>query len=164
MLYCGTFSKVMFPALRLAYLVVPPALVERFEADAATFGAGQPLLTQAIVRDFLQEGHFVRHIQRMRRLYAERSALLRAALLDAAGGRLDIDPPPGGMHLLARLAQGEDRALAARLRAGGLAVQPLSSWYAGPRARAGLLLGFANVADPGQAAVLAARLAAALDG
>lgn len=162
-LHSGSFSKMMFPGLRLAYLVVPPDLVERFELDAATFGGGQPQLTQAIVLDFMQEGHFVRHIQRMRRLYGERSALLRAALLDAAGAHLAIDPQPGGMHLLARTEAAADRALAARLRALGMAPQPLSPWYAGQARAGGLLLGFANVADAAQAQALAARLAAALE-
>ena len=162
-IHFGSFSKVMFPGLRLGYVVVPPGLVGRFELDAATFGSGQPYLTQAIVCEFMHEGHFMRHIQRMRRLYAERSALLRAALVDAAGSRLALDPPAGGMHLLARTEAGADRALAGRLRAMGMAPQPLSPWYAGDFAADGLLLGFANVADAAQAAALAGRLVQALD-
>lgn len=163
-IYCGTFSKVMFPALRLAYVVVPPALVERFEFDGAIFGSGHPQLSQRIVAEFMEQGHFVRHVQRMRRLYAERSALLRDALQDATCGRLPVDLPPGGMHVLARTAPDVDVALAQRLGRVGMAPQPLSPWYAGPPARGGLLLSFTNVAGAAQAAELAARLARALEG
>jgi GntR family transcriptional regulator/MocR family aminotransferase len=74
-LYSGTFSKVLFPAIRLAYLVVPPAQVPRFDEITRTFAAGGATLMQKIVADFMNEGHFARHIQRMRRLYGERRQL-----------------------------------------------------------------------------------------
>jgi DNA-binding transcriptional MocR family regulator len=102
-LYAGTFSKVLFPAIRLAYLVVPLAQVERFEQTARLFSSGSPALTQHIVADFMAEGHFAHHIQRMRRLYGERRALASAGLEEVLQPYLQVQSPPGGMHLLLRL-------------------------------------------------------------
>ena len=79
-LYSGTFSKVLFPGLRLAYLVVPETQVERFEQISQTLAGGSPELTQAIVTAFIKEGHFARHIQRMRKLYALRRKATSAGL------------------------------------------------------------------------------------
>ncbi len=83
-LYAGTFSKVLFPSIRLAYLVVPEAQVERFEQISQIFAGGSPELTQAIVTAFITEGHFARHIQRMRKLYAERRDMTAAGLGERA--------------------------------------------------------------------------------
>lgn len=98
-LYAGTFSKVLLPSLRLAYLVVPEKLVERFEQTIHAFAGGSPELTQTIVA----EGHFARHIQRMRKLYAERRDAAVEGLESVLGRHLRIDSPPGGMHLILRL-------------------------------------------------------------
>ncbi|OZI47242.1 DNA-binding protein [Bordetella genomosp. 5] len=160
-LYAGTFSKVLFPGLRLSYLVVPPALVPRVERVHALLGAGAPWLTQATLALFMSEGHFARHIQRMRRLYTQRRSDMAAAL-DAALGPglgLRVEPQPGGMHMVLRLPAGyDDRALALRLREAGLYAQPLSSWSSLPGAPLGLLMSFTNVADREQADALAARM------
>ena len=88
-LYAGTFSKVLFPSLRLAYLVVPPSQVERFEQISQVLAAGSPELTQTIVTAFITEGHFGRHIQRMRKLYAERREATKAGLEGAGEMRAD---------------------------------------------------------------------------
>jgi GntR family transcriptional regulator/MocR family aminotransferase len=161
--YCGSFSKTMFPALRLSYVVVPPSLVERFEDSASLLGNGCPALTQAIMRDFMQEGAFVRHVQAMRRLYAERREHTARALAAALGPHIRIAPAPGGLHLLAEVAPGADRVLAARAREHGLAPLPLAAFYAGEPRRSALLLSFTNVATPGQAEELAQRLARAFE-
>jgi aspartate/methionine/tyrosine aminotransferase len=84
-LYAGTFSKVLLPSIRLAYLVVPETQVERFEQISEAFAGGSPELTQAIVAAFIKEGHFARHIQRMRMLYAERREATAAGLESALG-------------------------------------------------------------------------------
>jgi GntR family transcriptional regulator/MocR family aminotransferase len=163
-LYCGTFSKVLFPGLRLAYLVVPPEQVERFAACARTFDHGCPALPQAITADFLDQGHFARHLKRMRALYAERRGFLATALAQVFGSALRVELQAGGIHLLARLdASQDDVALAARAQGAGLAVMALSQWARTYPCGSGLLLGFTNIASTEQALHLAQRLATALD-
>src|SRR5262249_24442085 len=99
-LYLGSFSKVLFPALRLGYLIVPPHLVDDFVAAHAVLDGPAPLFEQGVLADFLTEGHFVRHVRRMRVLYAERqAALVRAAARDL-GGLLDVRAAEAGMHLI----------------------------------------------------------------
>jgi GntR family transcriptional regulator/MocR family aminotransferase len=144
-LYAGTFSKVLFPSLRLAYLVVPEAQVERFEEIAQAFAGGSPELTQAIVTAFIQEGHFARHIQRMRKLYAERRNLTVTGLENVLGEKVSIDAQPGGMHLLLRLAEQSDRELVARMRECGLYAEALTNWTINQDGPSALLLNFTNV-------------------
>jgi len=158
-LYAGTFSKVLFPALRLAYLVVPPAQVPRFEQTSQTFGSGGPVLTQTIVSDFMNEGHFARHIQRMRRLYAERRQIAAQGLDAVLGKYLRIDPQPGGMHLILRMkGRHTDRALAERMRQDGMAALALSERTVLPHAASALLLGFTNIDTPQRARELGKRI------
>ncbi|WP_313621621.1 PLP-dependent aminotransferase family protein [Achromobacter sp.] len=158
-LYCGTFSKVLFPGLRLAYLVVPEEQAPRFERLCLLLAGGSPALTQGILASFINEGHFGRHIQRMRRLYSERRHATAAGLSAVLGTRLHIDPQPGGMHLVARLdGHQTDRALAARMVENGLYAHALSHWSAAPDARSGLLMSFTNIASAEQAEQLAGRI------
>ncbi len=158
-LYSGTFSKVLFPGLRLAYLVVPEEQAPRFDRLCRLLAGGAPALTQAILASFINEGHFGRHIQRMRRLYGERRNATAAALSAVLGNRLRIDPQPGGMHLVARLeGHHTDRALAARMLENGLYAHALSHWSAAPDARSGLLMSFTNIASAQQAQDLARRI------
>jgi len=158
-LYAGTFSKVLLPALRLAYLVVPPGQVERFEDVSRTFVGGSPQLTQAIVAAFITEGHFARHIQRMRKLYAERREATAAGLENVLHKYMRIDPQPGGMHLILRLKGGRsDRRLVARMRDEGLYAEALTDWMAGTRGPSALLLNFTNVATQRAAETLGKRM------
>lgn len=159
-LYAGTFSKVLFPGIRLAYLVVPQAAVPVFERAARTFFAGSaPAITQAIVADFLAEGHFSRHIQRMRQLYAQRRIDTLAALERGLGGALRAEPQPGGMHLVVRLpGERTDRPLAGRLLTEGMAVQALSPWSATGSCDSALLLSFTQSTAPPMAEHLGARI------
>ncbi|WP_459616666.1 MocR-like pyridoxine biosynthesis transcription factor PdxR [Bordetella sp. 2513F-2] len=162
-LYAGTFTKVLFPGIRLAYLVVPHEQVGRFEAACRVFGGGQPGLTQAIVAAFMAEGHFVRHIQRMRRLYAERRRMAAAALAGALDGLAEVLLRPGGMHLVLRLsAHACDRELARTLRAEGLYAQALSDWAIQAPTDPALLVGFTNVDSAAMAASLGRHLREAL--
>jgi GntR family transcriptional regulator/MocR family aminotransferase len=145
-LYAGTFSKVLFPSIRLAYLVVPEAQVERFEQVLQVFAGGSPVLTQAIVTSFITEGHFGRHIQRMRKLYAERREAATTGLAGALGKRVHIDTQPGGMHLILRLqGRRSDRRLVARMRADGLYAEALTEWTVADGSAPALLLGFTNI-------------------
>ncbi|MFL9895662.1 MocR-like pyridoxine biosynthesis transcription factor PdxR [Paraburkholderia sp. RL17-381-BIF-C] len=169
--YCGTFSKVMFPGLRLAYAVVPERAVERVGRVARSMNAGSPPLFQATAADFMEQGHFARHLKRMRALYSERRMLIMHALEQAFGERLIVDLPPGGIQFAAQFAQGpggpvDDVAVASRARDAGLAVLPLSIWYANARAQRtprGLVMGFANIVDAREADRLARMLRACLD-
>ncbi|MBM5584951.1 aminotransferase class I/II-fold pyridoxal phosphate-dependent enzyme [Burkholderia pseudomallei] len=170
-IYCSTFSKTMYPGLRLAYTVVPERAVERVERVACSMNAGSPTLLQAALADFIEQGHFARHLKRMRTLYGERRTLVVHALRHAFGERLIVDLPAGGMQFAARFTEGhegpvDDVGVAARARDAGLAVLPLSIWYANNHTRQtprGLIIGFANIADAREAHRLAQVLRACLD-
>lgn len=157
-LYTGTFSKVLFPGLRLAYLVVPTEQTPAFARQADRLHNHCPHLLQATVAAFLNEGHFARHLNKMRGLYARRRQWLVEALHQALGGRLQIDPQAGGMHVVAGLGEGDDVQIAQRARGEGIAVEPLSQWYLGGGVRQGLVMGFTNVVSAEQAVSVAVRL------
>jgi GntR family transcriptional regulator/MocR family aminotransferase len=158
-LYAGTFSKVLFPGLRLAYLVVPEAQVERFEQIVQTLAGGSPQLIQAIVAAFMAEGHFARHIQRMRKLYAERREATTAGLESVLGKTMRIDSPPGGMHLILRLqGRRSDRRFVARMRENGLYAEALTDWTLAAAGDSALLVSFTNVDSRGSAEKLARRI------
>ncbi|AXK39931.1 PLP-dependent aminotransferase family protein [Crenobacter cavernae] len=145
-LYAGSFSKTLFPGLRLGYLVVPAALRARFAEAADAFSPAPSILDQATCADFMRQGHFARHIKRMRQLYAERRAALAAALQHECGDRLRLDDHAVGLQLVGWLAEHEDdRVIAARLRTQGLAGQGLSHFSLGGTTPPALLFGFANV-------------------
>ena len=161
-LYAGTFSKVLFPALRLGYLVVPPELAVAFARASGLLSLGHPALEQHVAAAFMNKGHFSRHIRRMRILYGERRAALAAALEAEFGSRVSVEMAAGGMHLLARFPEGgSDTVLAKRAAAAGLAPSALSSLTMAHDPGQGLLLGFTNIAV-GDAPAMAARLATAL--
>jgi len=142
-IYVGTFNKVMFPSLRLAYLVVPPDLVNGFVAARALGDGHPPVLAQAAMTDFIEHGHFGAHVRQMRALYHER----RDALLDALHSQLSdamrLGPVDAGMHLVMRHpAIRDDLAVVEAADVAGLAVDRLSRHYMGQRHQRGLLLGF----------------------
>jgi GntR family transcriptional regulator/MocR family aminotransferase len=158
-LYSGTFSKVLFPSLRLAYLVVPETLVEQFEQTMNLLAAGSPQLTQAIITAFITEGHFARHIQRMRKLYAVRRDATAAGLESVLGQHMRIDAQPGGMHLILRLrGRRSDRRLAARMKEEGLFADVLSEWSIQCEEASALLLNFTNVESQRTAESLGRRI------
>jgi GntR family transcriptional regulator / MocR family aminotransferase len=158
-LYAGTFSKVLLPSIRLAYLVVPETQVERFEQITQAFAGGSPQLTQAIVTAFITEGHFARHIQRMRKLYAERREATAAGLESVLGKHMRIDSQPGGMHLILRpQRQRSDRRLVARMKAEGLYGEALTDWTIGRGEASALLLGFTNIDSQESAEKLGRRI------
>lgn len=157
-LYAGTFSKVLFPGLRLAYLVVPGSQVERLEQVSRAFTGGSPELTQATVSAFMLEGHFARHIQRMRKLYAERREAAVAGL-EMLRPHLCVEDQPGGMHLILRLAgRRSDRELVARMLQAGLYAEALTDWAVKRKPGPALLLGFTNVHSQDMAHALGQRI------
>lgn len=158
-LYAGTFSKVLFPGIRLAYLVVPQTQVERFEQIVKAITGGSPEVTQAIVTEFISEGHFTRHIQRMRKLYAQRREATVAAFEDVLHKHVRIDRQPGGMHLTLRLqGRKSDRRMAARMRENGLYAEALTDWTSGRNGSGALLLSFTNIDSQDTAEKLARRI------
>ena len=151
---------MLFPGIRLAYLVVPQAQVAAFERVGRTlFSAGSPSITQALVAEFIAEGHFTRHIQRMRRLYNERRVMTIEALERSLPKHIQVDRSPGGMHLLLRLPEEtSDTALAEQLLARGMSVQALSRWYLSSQRHSGLLLSFTHCATAAQSEQLGALI------
>jgi GntR family transcriptional regulator/MocR family aminotransferase len=144
-IYIGTFSKVLFPALRVGYLVIPPDLVARFRAVRAAMDNSPAPLYQAVLHDFIRDGHFTRHIRRMRGIYAERRRVLVAAIERELGDTVRIAGDRAGMHLVVMLPRGaRDRDIAVRAARRGISIIPLSSCYASPRSRPrpGLVLGY----------------------
>ncbi|HEX4327544.1 MAG TPA: PLP-dependent aminotransferase family protein [Burkholderiales bacterium] len=162
-IYAGSFSKVLFPGLALSYLVVPETLAARFDAACRAAGNGPPQLTQAIVAAFISEGHFARHLKKMRLLYARRRALLTDALRAAFGDSITIALTSGGMHLILRFKRRRnDQALARRAQQMSLMCMPLSERAVEHDCGEGLLMGFTNVDSAATAQKLARALHAAI--
>jgi GntR family transcriptional regulator / MocR family aminotransferase len=148
-IYMGSFSKTMFPSLRLGFIVLPAELVESFRRARSVIDGHSPMTEQAVLADFISEGHFARHIRRMRALYEER----QSALVEAAGrelaGLLEVRPSEGGMHLVGWLPAGVDDVKASeRALSQGVHVRPLSSCSVAKVRRGGLLLGYAALTVP----------------
>jgi GntR family transcriptional regulator/MocR family aminotransferase len=144
--FAGSFSKVLFPALRLGYLVVPPDLVDRCAAALSLTHRHLPLLEQTVLCDFMVEGHFGRHLRRMRELYAERLAVLTDGVRQRMTGRLELSPVEAGLQTVGWLAPGVaagDVADAALAR--DVEVVAMHGVQFGPVPRDGLHLGFAAV-------------------
>ncbi len=142
-IYIGTFSKVLFPALRLGYAVVPHDLISTFIRMRETFDVCSPILYQLVLTDFLTEGHFARHLRRMRAVYLGRRDALIAAIRDHADDVLTVENTDAGLHMVAFLPEGvDDRDVARRAREQGLFPIPLSTCYASNPKRSGLIIGF----------------------
>ncbi len=142
--YIGSFSKVLFPPLRVGYVVLPPDLREPFVAAKWLADRQTATLDQQVLSDFIEDGHFERHLRRMRRLYAGRRDALLSALREQLGGIVTPGGDGAGLHLVAWLPDGWDAAhLSRRAAAHGVAAPPIAPYYQGGRARPGLMLGFA---------------------
>ncbi len=158
--YAGTFSKVLAPALRLGYLVVPPGLVEAFTTAREVADRHAPTIEQAVLADFMAEGHFARHLRRMRTLYAERQAALVAAARELPAGLIDVQPAEAGLHVVGWLPPGQEGAgVAQRAAAAGVDVHPFVA--PGEPSRHGLMLGYAPY-TPDEIRQAMARLAEAI--
>ncbi len=142
-IYVGTFSKVMFPALRLGYMVIPNDLAPAFSAARDAADIFSSTLYQAVMTDFIREGHFARHIRRMRMLYKERRSALVKAISIQMPDLLEVIGSEAGMHLVALLPPGSNDVVVARKAVEkAISAAPLSSCYSKPPARGGLILGY----------------------
>jgi GntR family transcriptional regulator/MocR family aminotransferase len=145
-IYVGTFSKIMFPAMRLGYVVLPQDLVQAFSEVRQAGDTFTSTLYQLALNDFIREGHLARHIRRMRMLYSERRTALVEALREHLGDTLEVVGDEAGLQLTALLPPGiSDVAVSQRALQRGISVRPLSACYLGQRARDGLILGYGNV-------------------
>jgi len=161
-LYVGGFSKTLYPGLRLGYLVVPEPLAARVGQIARQATRPGQGIEQLALADFLRRGDYIRHLRRLRTLYADRREVLVEALRQFLGQAVTIEGSAAGLHLALRMHDiVSDKPLAAAARAAGLVCRPLSEFAAPPTGDRGLVLGFGGV---GTAAIPAAveRLAAAL--
>lgn len=150
--YFSSFSKLLFPALRLSFLVLPASLVEVTERLMDRISVRAPLMAQGALARFISEGHLAAHLRRTRLLYAGRREALLAAAERHLDGLLAIAPDPGGMHLIAKPVSAlaktfDDVAVTKEAAAAGLVVQPLSVCYAGRPKRHGLILGYAGTPE-----------------
>ncbi|MBC7929502.1 MAG: PLP-dependent aminotransferase family protein [Rubrivivax sp.] len=129
-IYAGTFSKVLFPALRIGYLIAPPSLVEVLGRAKMLADRQSPMLEQYVLADFIEEGHLERHVRRMRTLYGNRRRALVSALTKYFDGRVEVTGQSAGMHLLARLRTGlDDEEVVARARAANVEVMSAREFY-----------------------------------
>jgi GntR family transcriptional regulator/MocR family aminotransferase len=144
-IYIGTFSKVLFPALRLGYLVAPVELIAPLLTTRRFIDGHSPLLEQLALTDFIREGHYDRHLRRMRQLYRHRRDLLHRELRNHLGGLLDVCAPEIGTQLVGWLPPGiDDRRATALAAAVGIKVLPFSQFSLEPLQRGGLVFGFAG--------------------
>lgn len=146
-IYAGTFSKVMFPALRLGYLVVPMRIAHDFARARSMLDLQSSILAQPIVSRFMVEGHFATHIRRMRNVYRERQLHLVKAVQEYLGEFLTAQPDETGLHILARFSPylarcTTDRELSEKAIAAGIITPPLSDYYVDQRDGKAILLGY----------------------
>lgn len=146
--YLGTFSKALFPALRLGYAVLPPQLHKPFLAAKQICGAGTPVLEQLATADFLREGHFERHIRRTRATASKRRDALVAAIHSTFRDRASIQGGEAGLHLLVRLDGLPSRAatpLVERAQAAGIGIESANAFWLEPPSDLHVLLGYAGI-------------------
>jgi GntR family transcriptional regulator/MocR family aminotransferase len=146
-LYIGTLSKVLFPALRLGYIVIPADLVPRFSSVREAMDIFPSTLYQAVLADFIAEGHLGRHLRKMRLLYRERRSVLVDAIRKELGGMLQVRGDQAGLHLVGTLPKGlRDRRISVAAARGRLWLMPLSACFIGAPSGPGLVLGYGGTA------------------
>ncbi|MEO8578546.1 MAG: PLP-dependent aminotransferase family protein, partial [Gemmatimonadales bacterium] len=148
-IYTGTFSKILFPSLRLGYMVIPPALVDAFFAARVITSLQVSTPPQAVLTEFIEGGHLYRHLRRMRSLYAERQHVLIDAIADELRDLVEIRPADAGMHLVGWLRGGLSAQVVSNAAQGeGIDVNPLSRYCIDPCRREALLFGYTGVRPP----------------
>ena len=142
-IYVSTFSKVLVPSLRLAYVIAAPDIVDAFAAARRFSDRHSPTMEQAVLADFMEQGFFARHLRRMRSLYAERQSMFIKELHRVVGDDLIVQPRPAGMHLVGHFRKfTDDRKVAAAAWELGVSASPLSKYYLSSPRRSGLVLGY----------------------
>ncbi|MBV9405520.1 MAG: PLP-dependent aminotransferase family protein [Acidobacteriaceae bacterium] len=148
-IYIGTFSKTCFPSLRVGYLVIPPDLLDRFRAARAACDLCAPYLYQSVLADFMDQGHYARHIRKTRLIYAERRGAVVDALAQTFGDSIQILGAPAGMYLtITAPSSVRDLEIAYRAAEEKLWIWPLSLTYAATKVRQGFILGFGSARTP----------------
>ncbi len=143
-LYLGTFSKVMYPGIRLGYMVIPPQLVDAFKNGLYELQRPGQVMIQAALADFIEEGHFASHIRRLRQIYGERRRLLQASLASVASVGARLSMVDSGLHLVVEFDDNiDDVAVAESASQQGLRVYPLSNYCVGENREKGLIIGYA---------------------
>jgi GntR family transcriptional regulator / MocR family aminotransferase len=146
-IYIGTFSKVLFPSLRIGYVVIPPDLINSFLAVRRAMDLCPPSFSQGVLADFIGEGHFARHIRRMKVLYQERRNALVASIDRELGSLVEVLGSEAGVHLTVALPKGApDVEIARKAALQDVWMWPLSPSYVGDGPRCGLILGFGSAA------------------
>ena len=143
-IYVGTFAKSVFPALRLGFVIVPPDLQDTFLATRRTAELHPPLLEQMALADFIADGHYARHLRRMRAVYRERLDALVDAAEHLCAGALQLRPVQTGLHAVAELEGVDEERVYEEARDRGIEVTPLGIYFIGRPTVKGLLLGFAS--------------------
>ena len=142
-IYIGTFSKTIFPGLRIGCAVVPPELVDVFTSARALNDVHSSLIEQAILTEFIVEGHFARHVRRMRTLYEARQQILVSECENQLSGLLEIKKADAGMHLIGWLSEGiNDKLIAEKASEKGLKISLISDYSAKQLLHNGLILGY----------------------
>lgn len=152
-IYGGTFSKSLFPALRLGYLVVPKPLIERIQKFRSAIDSFPSITGQIALNAFMEDGEFTRHIRRLRMIHAKRKNLFTNFAHTHLRRFLDFQPSDAGLHLLAYMTDDmvkagiEDKQLAELAQTAGIGAVPVSNTYQFAPKQRGLLMGFANLDD-----------------
>ncbi|MEI9403239.1 PLP-dependent aminotransferase family protein [Mesorhizobium argentiipisi] len=161
-IYVGTFAKLLFPALRLGFMVLPPELAGRIVNALSTTGQFAPLLLQAALADFITEGHMSRHLKRMRRIYAQRRQLFREIVTERLRDEITLSPAEAGIQVVGYLKDGIDDIKVSQAAAKkAINVSPLSKYFQNTAPTQGLVLGYA-ACDAAQTRDGVERLAAAI--
>lgn len=158
-IYCGTFSKVLYPALRLSYIVVPSTYRDHFNSTAMIMGNQCPSWQQEITNVFIQEGHFSRHLRKMRHLYRQRRTFLIEAIKIKLHDVFEVELHAGGMHIIVKIINGISATQFSQLATyHGLKVEALDDWLINKKESAFLLLAFTNIKDIQEALMLCHKL------